>query len=297
MQRVMVCLLIFSYSFPAPAQRSGLKKNNEDFTALFAFHVKTMDDFFDRFNFRKNTGFQNFIRKNYPGFILTRSELIKQLFNQKKFDINKDKNVSDFVNEVSDSLFPQYLKYDNNDWYAELKCNVLYKNKLQKLTLTLKVERSVQNAFRWSVVSASADFLKFKNNKSDSALLSKDFEYSLSPTNLVSTYSLSPVSHALDFTDLDNIFIHKKHANEYLFDGPHSFELKKLVSLIQKSKIKFSRVNTVTYHLLHAKGWIITVEYFNTNEKNSGWLISKLAKAAPEQKDEYLLTRLNVPKP
>ncbi|HKR06318.1 MAG TPA: hypothetical protein VJY62_16905 [Bacteroidia bacterium] len=226
---------------------------------------------------------------------MTRKKLILSLFDHKSAEINLSE-LDTFILQATDSIHPEFLKYRDIDWYAELRCKVFHKGKLKKLTLILKVEKSDQNAFRWSVVSAKADFLNYNYSKADSIYFKQLNEKFNKDSYFNPLYFLSPVCHGLDFMNIDNVFINKGHVNDYIYKGPYSIELSRLILQIQKSEIKFVQVNSVRYHLLQINGWILTVDNFERNEKNSGWLISRLFKASSSQKSDYLITKLNIPK-
>ncbi|MEO5571772.1 MAG: hypothetical protein ABIT08_12600 [Bacteroidia bacterium] len=285
---MLCCLAALFYSTKSTAQ-----VKDDDFNILFAFEVHTIDDFFERFNFKDNTAFQNYVSKNYPGNNLTRSQLIHNLFNSKNLAVKKDE-INSFLTSVTDTAFPEFVNYRDTDWYAELHCKVLYRNKPKKLTLILKVEQSPQKFFRWSVVSAKADFLRINQTK-DSLNYLQQPPYIKPDSTFSKKYFLSPVSHALDFMDVDNVFLKKSHVDDYIYNGPQSPALQKLIDQIKNSEIDFVEVISVKYHLLKIHSWIIVVEYFLRNEKNSGWLINKLFPATREQKEKYLITALNLP--
>jgi len=288
--RILICCLgALLYPF-----KSNSQKVADDFNTLFAFEVHTIDDFFERFNFKQNTAFLNFLAKNYQGNDLSRSRLIQYLFNYKNDSINSD-DILPFLSQVLEEDCPEFLNYKDADWYAELRCKVYYKKKSQNLTLILKVEQSKRKYFRWSVVSAKADFLNISRTKDDSLRYLWDPPYRKIDTTFSSKYFLSPVSHALDFMDLDKIFFNNNHVSEYVYNGPQSSSLLKFVDQVKRSEITFVQVNSVKYHLLQIDNWIMVVEYFFRDEKNSGWLINKLVKATREQKENYLTTSLNIP--
>ena len=85
--RILICCLA---AILYPLKSNAQKKVADDFNTLFAFEVHTIDDFFERFNFKQNTAFLNFLAKNYEGNDLTRSRLIQYLFNYKNQHIDTD---------------------------------------------------------------------------------------------------------------------------------------------------------------------------------------------------------------
>jgi hypothetical protein len=223
----------------------------------------------------------------------TRTSLIKSLFNAEQFEQNfKPDSVKDFILTVTDSANPIYARYRDSGWFADLECRVGYKGKPSTVKLVLMVERTQQMAYKWSVISVDATWLHFKKNKADS-LITQRIDNLFSRRDSLK-YFLSPVSHGINFSNIFKIFENKEHVAEYMAKDARSFELAKLISLIQKSEIEFLEVDKITYHLLQLKGWGLTVNYFDVNPRNSGWLISRLNKLDIQQKNEYLQRRLNI---
>lgn len=288
MQFRLICILVLVMPDIGIAQQFS----RNDFNTNFAFSVHSMDDFFDRFNFKPNSRFEKYVRRQFPDAAFTRENLLYNLFNKKnQFFFQNDDAVS-FVQQVTDTINPQFVNYSDKFWYAELNCRVTYLAKQHTLVLTLKVEQPEPNMFLWAVVSAKADFLKMVPTppKTEPAKTMKQGDTSVS----ASRYFLSPVSHGIDFTNVENIFINRSHVRDYLYNGNYTPELKKLVYLIETNKIKFHFVRSVAYHLLQINGWIVSVNDFNRNTLNSGWLINNLMKVTPEQKILFLRKQLNV---
>jgi hypothetical protein len=59
------------------------------------------------------------------------------------------------------------------------------------------------------------------------------------------------------------------------------------IQALEKGELEYVQVNKVTYHFLQVKGWAFTVQQFVRQDKNSGWLISKLTKADEGTKEHY----------
>lgn len=256
--------------------------------------VKSIDDFFERFDLKENTAFQKYIKMSYPTFHFNRKDFIPTLFNKKNAALLPKEQLN-FIESVTDTLHPQFINYDDKDWFAELTCSVLYYGKPKNLTLILKVQSTADKRYSWTIVSAKADFLKLKPTKADSVVL-KNKDSCCASINMKKSkaYFLTPISHGIDFTNVDDVFANKTHINEYIYKGAGSFELCKLISLVKKSKIQFKYISTVSYHLLQIDGWIVKVDYFNRNDYNSGWLINNLIKAKDTDKENYRIKTLNL---
>ncbi len=286
MQFRLICTLVLLIPVAGKAQF-----NKSDFNTNFAFSIHSMDEFFDRFNFKPNSGFEKYVRRKFPDAVFTRENLLFNLFNKKNQFFFQDDKVAKFVQQVTDTCNPQFVNYSDKFWYAEIKCRVTYLSKPQTLTLILKVEQPEPDMFLWAVVSARGEFLKTV------PLVKQEATKVLTPgiANITaSRHFLSPVSHGIDFTNIENVFINRSHVRDYLSKGKQTTELKKLLYLIENNKIKFHHVSSTAYHLLQINGWIVTVNNFNRNTMNSGWLINNLMNVTPEQKALFLRKQLNV---
>lgn len=254
-----------------------------------------MDEFFDRFDFKRNTAFEKYLKFNFPETSISRQKLIIKLFNEQNTLLynQSNSNIIEFLNFVTDSVSPIYLNYSDDNWFAELKCKVIFKNKPQNLKLILKVEQSKYNTFHWAIVSAQGKFLETspiqKNIK-----IGQNKSKLFIENRLGTKYFLSPVSHGIDFANIFNVFYNKNHVNDYIYNGSRSKELNKLISLIKENQIKFVQIDSISYHLIQINGWILTLNYFNRNAKNSGWLINNLLKVTSKQKGVFLKSKLNV---
>ncbi len=275
---------------------SGLcqQLQSDDFNNQFAFEVHSVDDFFDRFNFKRSTAFQNYLTKKFPEVRFSRESFVISLFNRANAGIAPDK-ARDFVRFVTDSLKPQFVNYTDKDWFADLYCKVSYKGKPQYLNLILKVVKAANGGYSWDIVSAKAPFLTFRPTKLDS-LISKHEKGDVNSGDADSKlYFLTPVSHGIDFLNIDNVFDNNLKINNYIYPGPLSFELRKLIYLTKKAELKFIQLEKINYHLLQIDGWILILDYFSRKDSNRGWLIDQLMKVNEEQKKAYKSKNLNIP--
>ena len=262
-----------------------------ELTENFAYNVKSIDDFIERFNFEKNTEFEKYLNETSPGEILTREKLILSLFNFKNKFFYNNPEVKSFVAQVSDTNNNITLNFNDTLWYAEAECKVIFNSKAENLFLILRVEQEKNGGTKWSIISAKGAFLG-KRMESSAYLKNESLKNRLSDTT---RYFLHPVSHAIDFMNIDLLFsTNKKSIEDYIYRGFRTVELEDLILKVKNSRIKFIQVNTISYHLLQIDGWIAIVDYINRNEKNSGWLINSLFSATDEEKKIYLKEHLNV---
>jgi hypothetical protein len=262
---------------------------DDDFNEWVAFKVKSIDDFFERFNGEQNTELNAYLRANYPDRILNRKQWIRSVFNLEKDDVHMDSLMYQFIQQVTDSLNPQYLNYRDNYWYAMVDCTVRDKKRSSPLTLILKVKKSIAATYSWSVVSAHAAFL----SKKDSAGLATDTL--VLTADSTHKYFLSPVSHGIDFITLDKFFKSRTKVRNYLLQQKNTEETEKLVGMISKGELIFEQVRKVKYYMLQIKGWILEIDYLNRPGRNTGWLANSLMKVNASQKRDFMIKQLYIP--
>ena len=175
----------------------------KDWQINFASNVHSMDEFFDRFNFKRNSAFERYLKKYFQDVTFTRDRLVYSLFNKKNSDFSDNKQVEEFVKQVTDSFSPDFIYYADKYWYAQLNCMITYQNKPQPLELILKVEQPKRNMFQWSIVSAKADFL----NDTSLNMMQRPLTDKNVTTENPGMYFLSPASHGIDFMNIDDFFI------------------------------------------------------------------------------------------
>lgn len=255
--------------------------------------VKSVEDFFDRFNFRKNTGFLKYLEKLNPGHQYTRKELLGMIFNRLDSSFDR-KSYLQLIDHVRRPSNPLYLRYSDSEWYAEVVLLVSHKGRMQEIALVLQVNRDDFGGYSWDIVSAFGNLLEMRNLNSDSLIMAT-LDAGTRPPARDYEYFFSPVSHGIDFTNIDQLFINYRNANSYLYPGKRSFELQKLVSLIIKKEIKFVQVMKIRYHLLQVEGFILMLEQFNRRHWNNGWLVSNVLPASYADKQMYKTSILRLP--
>jgi hypothetical protein len=255
--------------------------------------VVSIDDFFERFNAKPKTNYQKYFQNSF-GKTPSRVELILSLFNHKEINNIKFSYLDRFFKEVSADDCKQLLLYEDDNWFAELNCNLIYENKPCQLKLVLKTHRSISNSFSWQIVGAHSTMLEYNQSVTDSSIMNVKFPVWSAEEKLTPMQFLSPVAHALEFSEIDKIF-EQNPTNTFFFSGQNpSNELKKLFILLQQKKLRFKNIQSISYHLLQLDGWILKIDRFVRNDINSGWLISHLDNTTFEEKNEYKRKKLNI---
>lgn len=253
-------VLYFSFSTSTSAQIQDEYKEN------FAFEVKQIDEFIERFNDEK-TLIKEYVYQHYDNMEISREVLLKSLFNLNSKDLQKT-DVLKFIQSVNNPQRPVLLSFYDRDWYARVKCSVLYQQKERELYVMLQVQRDKDGVAKWVINSVFADFFVTADEKDQAA-------------------SLNPVSHGTDFMTLNKAFSDAENVKTFLPAGYQEDQLSKFILEVQNKRIFFQHVEEISYHFFQIDGWILTVENFQRQEKNSGWLISRLIEATKEEKDNY----------
>ncbi|UZR95150.1 hypothetical protein [Chondrinema litorale] len=239
----------------------------------FAFEVKQIDEFIERFNNSEKTLINQYLKENYSAEDISRSDLIKSLFNQsdKSWKLNE---VTEFIKQVNNK--PYMLHFDDEDWYAKLNCTVIYQGDEIPMTMIMNIEKNPRsNAVKWVITSVDADFLSL-------------------PESLDKSKSINPASHGTNFVSLDRALDDTSNMKNYVSRDFVPDQLTLFMSLLSCKNISIKQVDKIEYHFLQIDGWTFTVKNFERNEKNSGWLVSSLTKMDDHQKNEFKKRVLNL---
>lgn len=240
----------------------------------FAFQVKTIDEFMERFNDSESTLLRKYLDVSRPGVIKSdRIRMLKALFEKKSFV--KDSLKTAFVASVCDSLNPQFLNFFQKNWYAQAQCLFQDGARNKYITLVLKVLRTANGGSKW-VIAGASEYGISKQNKSTVRMTGGD-----------TRKGLNPYSHVMDFTELEDALEDKINIESYLDEGFLTLKNQPIIEAILSGKIRFNYVQEITYHFLQIDGWIFSVQNFKRMTRQSGWLITQLQPADNEEKDFY----------
>jgi hypothetical protein len=246
----------------------------KEYATLFAYEVKQVDEFIDRFN-GADTDFIKYYESHNPGRKLDREHLIKGLFNTESKSWNLTE-VNEFIKTVNDvNRKPMLLDFYGDNWYAKVNCAVKWKGQPKTVTLKLKVEKTENGSFKWIVAGVEAPFLESLIVKGDK----KGYISFKLPAPRDSTIALSSASSGTDFMDIDRASNDKKNISNYFYKSDtYNDELPLFVNECLNGHLSISQVNTITYCFSQIKGWYFETRQYNRQTKNSGWLIGLLVK-------------------
>jgi hypothetical protein len=239
----------------------------------FAFQVKTIDEFMERFNNDESTLLRQYVEVVHPNAKIERKKLLKTLFKTSNAVTDSLKRV--FIETVCDSLNPQYLNFFDNEWYAQANCLFYEGHQQRYLSFILKVKKTSNGGSKW-VISGVEDFSA--TNKTRNIEINQENEKEA---------GLNPYNHVLNFTELEEAFDNPKNIAAYIDSNFLNDKTKPIIEAILDKQMNFKYVQQITYHFLQVDGWIFTVEDHKQMVKHSGWLIKGLLTANQAEKDCY----------
>ncbi|MEJ7740092.1 MAG: hypothetical protein WKF97_21950 [Chitinophagaceae bacterium] len=270
-----ICCII---CFHATAQHI---ESNSERERIFAFEVKHIDEFFERFNDEPDAFINAYVKDNYPGITVDRGSLISNLFNKQNKNWNENE-VADFYNQVTDSVNPVFLDFISEHWYAEALCKFEYNGKMIDVVILLKIQHDADGGSKWTIAGAYSRFITPVKYP-----IAFQHEYR-------GIKFLNPMSHATNFLSLSSALRDKPNIRDYLDTNfIHYPASRAFLRAVLNNQLKYRFVKNVVYHFLQVDGWIFTISRFSRPSVNSGWLISNLKKASDREKDAYVLRLLH----
>ncbi|MEM1136750.1 MAG: hypothetical protein AAGI07_13010 [Bacteroidota bacterium] len=231
----------------------------------YAYKIKQIDEFIDRFNnkikyYNKGAFSGNVAHKH------DRKNLIKGLFNKANKHWNFDE-LRDFINFVTNEYQPVFLNFYDPDWYAEVSCKVQYKGKPSDLKLMMKIQVAENGASKWVITGAKGEFLHLPEPEKKT--------------------SIKPSNHNLYFSSLSKALSDKKNLKNYVTSDYDGDKLTILFGALSTDKIQLEYIKAIKFHFLQIYGWIVEAEYIDNRTINAGWLINGLIKADNWEKRHY----------
>jgi len=245
---------------------------SEDETVFYA-QTKQMNQFFLRFN-----GEEDIIGKRYylgdPGYhdFKTRKKYLNILFDNSSPLISNDSKFV-FIEEVLNKKNPIFLDFHGKGWYAEVAATFMYKKEKVNMLLYFQLEKQ-NSGYKW--VMSNVYFDRFESLFSH-----------LNDTNNLK-YFIHPMSHELDFMNLNKAFREPENLDYYLEKDYTPDMLALFVMEMKNENLKFVSVNNVKFHVFQVPNWYFEVSFFNRNNVNSGWLISNMVRVTKVEKESLI---------
>ncbi|TDQ09433.1 hypothetical protein [Pedobacter metabolipauper] len=252
----------------------------KEFESVFAWEVKQIDEFIERFNNKDETLIKQYELKNNDKKTITREKLIKSLFDMSSTESWNFGDLNSFIKTVMEKNI--YLNFYNKDWYAKVDCSIQWNGKPARAALILKLMVLPDSSSKWVIAGVSSPVLRSATLGSISLPAAADKKA-----------SLNPVSHATDFMNISAVTDNIANLKNYFVPVNELNEEGKLfLQECADKRLTIKGANSISYHFLQLDNWIVEVRQFNRQTKNSGWLISKLTKATDSEKNAYRTKQL-----
>ncbi|MGI9544057.1 MAG: hypothetical protein ACR2MX_12440 [Cyclobacteriaceae bacterium] len=264
--KILLGILFFT-TLVAEAQ-NGIEEYLGDESAFYAA-TKQVNQFFRRFNGEENLSGDRYFESDslYRDSGL-RKKYLQVLYDERNQKI-KSSLKSSFMEEMVDTQ-PAFLDVHGGEWFAEVNATFLYKGKVEKAILFLKLQEEKVGS-KWVLTKAYFDpfhliFTKDSTNQS----------------------FLHPLSHELSFMNLRKAFKDQHKVEHYAERDFNPDHLTLFLYEMKKGEIKFKTINQVKFHFFQLDSWYFQLSQFNRPGFNTGWLISDLARVTEKEKEGLL---------
>ncbi|MCB2221569.1 MAG: hypothetical protein KQI35_14315 [Bacteroidetes bacterium] len=277
-------ILVFCFLIGTVNAVSGqINKDQNDLTYEMVLQVKQLNQFIDRFNYKKdihNQDIDSVFREKMP-----REKYLRTLFNveDERFrimdsnnSINIKSEMEKFISSVNNNQHPQYLSYQDNQLFALARSVISFKGTDQEISLLLQLRVEKDQSSQWYIIGIPESPFSM-NMEVDQR--KKNIPPNSNETNFISISRLLNDS-LVRFGDL----IYPDHTYDPLSVFWYCLENKTL---------SFEHVIKITYYFFQIKDWVFTVDEFSRNSWNSGWLISDIYSAPDQSKDDFFYEAFN----
>ena len=226
----------------------------------FKMRVKQLDEFFNRFNYEKDMEDKTILNKQDTAM---RKRYIFNLFNRELFLKLNDSLKQEYMTFVETVISPQqpvYLHFTDSNWQAEAICQATFQGKPIQISLFLKTDTVNSKEYKWAIYSVDGDIFKLIPAKQNPGI------------------RISPVDNELGFMNLPDIAKGDVCRNIMNY-SVNTFSVDKLSvfnTLVYYGLLKIDYVRKIVYHFEQVPGYIFSVEHFERNTDNVGWLISNI---------------------
>lgn len=267
---VFVFLLFWSFSLSA---QIGEFSNLNDEQSLESFYAETkqVNQFFRRFNAEEDVrGVKLSTRDSMYHNPELRRKYLSLLFDRENSDISgrlKDA----FIHDVTLEGSPKFLDFHGGDWFGEVV--VLFRKGQKDVYITLLMKLVKENlGFKWVI-----DDVRYN-----------PYEGLYTADEKSGSRFLHPLSHELDFMNLDKVFRTREHIGDYFRQDFKASKLSVFLYELRNGLLTFQYVTNVKFHFFQLNGWYFEISEFNRPGLNRGWLISNLIRLEDGQKESLI---------
>jgi hypothetical protein len=230
--------------------------------------TKQVSQFFRRFNGEETlTGDRLYERDRQFRDVQLRVNYLNELFDRNNPSLSESLKRK-FITSVTQGYPPYFLDFHGGRWFAEVQTQFFWQGREENLILFMEIQQEAVGS-KW--VISGAYFQPFAD-----LFRTQPGEDALSPF-------LHPLSHELDFMNLEKAFQRRDQVMAYAASSFLPDHLSLVLYEIQKGNLSFRRVSEVKMHMFQMSGWYFELREFQRQGTNSGWLISNLTEITPDQ--------------
>jgi hypothetical protein len=279
--RFIISVILFYSTIGMLAQGSDNLLLSDQGSAIdepnFFAETKQVNQFFRRFNGEENIkGVKLLPTDSLWHETNHRQKFINALFDENNQQITASLKKA-FIHDVISSNSQDFLDFHGENWFGESE--VKFDRGGTEVPVTLFMKLVSENlGSKWII--ADVAYNPYEN------LYKPDAE---SPSRF-----LHPLSHELDFMNLDKVFQSNTHTGDYFYQGFSPDKLSIFLYELNNNRLKFKYVSSVKFHFFQIEGWYFEITEFNRPGMNRGWLIStliKLEEGNKESLESFILHR------
>jgi hypothetical protein len=258
---------------PIVIKKGTLSKERE---RRFVHEVKVLDEFIERFNDSRQSYLRQVYKSKKQTFNLSRRQLIQSLFNNPTAWAAKPE-VKSFITQVTDTAQPQFLDVTDSNWYAQASCVFMNRGKQTIVPLVLQLVVAEDSSATWMIAGVgSVPFLETSAEVDTSRMKSEPVS---------NTKYIPPTGHSTNFLSLHKVFTPEMNpVNYFVEDVLRTERCSNFVNLVKAGKLKFDHTKSIKFYFFQVPNYVFTVERFDRDGTNSGWLINSLKPADEAQK-------------
>jgi hypothetical protein len=248
-------------SLSAQSQHLASTSSTAETPDQYYLQVKQFGEFIDRFNYvtdwkgnRIDSKFEaNYPRFHYLNFLLNQEDVHLQ----NPVDSSYINLCNQFLREVTHTDSSQFISLFSGMVLAKSLVNFNYQGKYQQATISFLPEVLPDRSAKWVITNVETQCF---NTLTDS----------------LKTYFIAPNSHETSFINMKRI---ENLSNPIYFYPASVTSDASLIFMteIAANRLTITNIEKVIY-LITFRNWLITVEEFNRNTSNSGWLISNVTQ-------------------
>ncbi|MCF8366668.1 MAG: hypothetical protein K9H16_12845 [Bacteroidales bacterium] len=267
---VLVLLVLWASVTFSQINESSQVNDSDDLEAFYA-ETKQVNQFMRRFNAEEDPyGTKLSTANTFYHDSKLRKQYITLLFDQENQEISGLLK-SAFINDVTLPDRPKFLNFHGGDWFGETVVKFRRGSKEVYITLLMKLVKENLGS-KWVI-----DDVRYN-----------PYEDLYAPDSQTSDRFLHPLSHELDFMNLDKVFRTKEHTGDYFKQGFKPCKLSVFLYELKNGYLEFEYVSDVKFHFFQLDGWYFEITEFNRPGLNRGWLISNLIKLENGQKESLI---------